>query len=186
MRTSRCAASSRSTSGLTLVEVVVATAIFSVAMTTVLGVLLSTETHVRTATTRQRLVERSRRLADVLVRELRDANFTAADLEPNAPLDDTSLEFRKVVGYDPTTGVALSPPRASNTFRRIWLAPGGKITVDVPGFSYVVAEGVADLRFTLVPPNLLNVTVRVESSDGQGGTSSDTIEVSVALKNQLP
>lgn len=192
MRKSSCAASSRSTDrGLTLVEVVVASAILAMAVSTIIGVLLSMETHVRAASSRQSTVERSRRVAEVLTRELRDANFTAADFKPSAPNDDTVIEYRKVVGYDPATGVVLSPTRASGEYRRIFLS-GGCISMEMPGFSYTLAEGVSDLRFTYTPPDLLTIKVKVEAkagrraSDGKTEITRDTVEVAVALKNKLP
>jgi hypothetical protein len=183
MRTSRCAASSRSTDrGLTLVEVVVATSILALAVTTILGVLLSMETHVRGASARQRTVERARKVADTLTRELRDANIAAADFDP--PFDETSIEYRKVVGYDAATGPVLSPTRASGNFRRIALA-GGSIAMEMPGLSFTLAEGVTDLRFTFTPPSLLTIKVEVATQDGRE-TLRDAIEIAVALKNQLP
>ena len=168
-----------------------ATAILAVALATIGGVLLSTEQHVRGAATRQRNVERCRQLAEALARELRDANFTDGDFEPNAPLDDTSIEYRKVVGWDAMTGVTLSPTRASGEFRRIALV-NGTVTMSMPGLGYTMAEGVADLRFTLEPPNLLLITVRFEAADGHRDASdgqdtiADGVAVTVAMRNQLP
>jgi hypothetical protein len=188
MRTSRCATSSRSTDrgGVTAVEAIIAASVLAVAVTTIFGVLVSTETHVRGASARQRTVERSRRVADLLTRELRDANFTMPDFEPDAPFDDTSIEYRKVVGYDASTGAVLSPTRASGAFRRISLA-GGTISMEMPGFTFTLAEGVSDLRFTYTPPNLLTIKVQVETmTDGQLEKTRETLEVVVALKNQLP
>lgn len=174
-----------SRTGQSLLEVIVASGLLVSVASTTLGAFVSTSEHVGAATVRQTNIERCRRLADALARELRDANAVAADLAPPAPFEAASLGYRTVLGLDTTTlGPLLSPTRESGEFRRVALE-GDQVVVDAPTGRRVLASGVAGLRLTLVAPRLLEVDVACEGRAGDGQLLRDRARVLVALENEL-
>ncbi len=172
--------------GQSLLEVMVATGLLVGVAATTLGAFASTSEEVSAGAVRQTNVERCRRVADALARELRDANATPGDLDPPAPHEATALGYRAVVGLDPTTVTALlSPPRESGDFRRVSLE-GDEVVLVTPAGTRALAAGVSDLRLTLLAPGLLELQVESQGRDGRGELLRDRVQVLVALENALP
>lgn len=162
-----------------------ASAILGLGLVLVLGALGALQEHASRAAARHRTVEGSRRLAELISREVRDLNLASGDLPPSFLIDDTRLEYRRVVGYDPVTGPLLDPARTTGEFRAIAL-DGARVVQRTPAGEFTLADGVADLRFTLTPPNLLTIRVAMAVEHPPGETVSDAVEVTVVLQNRLP
>ncbi len=146
--------------GLTLIEVVVAAAILGVLLAFSGGALLAMQRQAADTTVRQEVVGRARRVLQELVTELRDLNLNPADLEPDAPFEVTDLQYRRAVDF---TGGALvlDPTRASGTFRRVRLV-GSRLELELPdGSLRTIADQVAGLSLTLVPPDRLRIVVTI-------------------------
>ncbi|RMG10414.1 MAG: prepilin-type N-terminal cleavage/methylation domain-containing protein [Planctomycetota bacterium] len=172
--------------GHTLVEVVVAAAIGAVLAGVALGMLLVVQEHAGDAAAWERATSRSREVLDRLAAELRVANLTPSDLDPDLPLAVTSLKYRRVVGYDESNDlILLDPPRASGLFHELALTADGRIERRSPGGTLSLARGVSDLRFTLVPPDELQIQVVVVQKDAQGQDIKVTAQRTIWLQNAV-
>ncbi|MGE0709253.1 MAG: prepilin-type N-terminal cleavage/methylation domain-containing protein [Planctomycetota bacterium] len=177
---------SASVRGLTLLEVMVATALLAVLLTLAIQSLIGTQRQASAAGSLQRAVGESRRVAHALARELRALNLTTTDLEPDAPYQATSLSYRAVTGYDAATQKGqLSPARSGGLFRTLALV-GDEVQLQVPGATGVtLAKGVEDLRLTLDAPNKLTIKVTVRAADNEGVAVARSSQLTIALPNAL-
>jgi prepilin-type N-terminal cleavage/methylation domain-containing protein len=170
-------------SGLSLVEVVVATAILATLMAFSMGALLAMQRQAADTTVRQEVVGRARKVVQDLVTELRDLNLNAADLVPSAPFEVADLQYRLAV--DQTAGaLVLDPTRASGTFRRVRLV-GTRLELRLPdGSVRPLADQVAGLKLTLLPPDRLRLVVTVSRKGTDGVPVFGIADVTVLLRNQ--
>jgi len=169
--------------GLTLVEVVVATAILATLLAFSGGALLAMQRQAADTTVRQEVVGRARRVCQELVTELRDLNLNAADLEPDAPFEVNDLQYRLAV--DQVAGaLVLDPTRASGTFRRVRLVGTRLELVRPDGTARSLADQVAGLSLTLLAPDRLRIVVTIRRQGADGLPVFGIADVTVLLRNQ--
>lgn len=199
--------------GLTLIEVLVATALASGLALLVGGTLLAASDQVRDGTALQTVCARSRLAADRLAGELRGANFHGLDLSPPppqlapgfTPTPGAPLRYRVVSHFDPATQLtALSPTRASGTWREVFLRTSAACGHDpqrrelvlvpdtaTPGDEVVLAGEIAQLRIDYqgLPAGArggrLGLEVEVVQRDHLGRIVEGSARIELFLPNAL-
>ena len=170
-------------SGLSLVEVVVATAILATLLAFSGGALLAMQRQAADTTVRQEVVGRARKVLQDLVTELRDLNLNAADLEPDAPFEVADLQYRLAVDHA-AGALVLDPTRASATFRRVRLV-GSRLELVLPdGSVRPLADQVTGLAVTLLPPDRLRLVVTIRRLGADGAPVFGIADVTVLLRNR--
>lgn len=196
--------------GFSMLEVVIALAILAVSMVVISGSLMTAQRTVNESVAQEAVNATARRVAERVADELRDLNFTVADMVPNAPSDfrptgtpsgtaANKFQFRVLTDFDATTTLAtLSPTRLSASFCELYRDPAtNRVHVRRgSGFTYEVArEHVTDLVVTRAintvsgvsgPPTLL-ITVQVTRRDPTtpGRTIVGAAQSRVVLRNQV-
>lgn len=144
--------------GLTTLEIVVASGLTAVVVGTLAGGLFATQRSVRYGLSEEAAAGLTLRIAGQVGDELRDLNVHAQDLEPDPsalrafhPTAADPLRYRCVSGFDVGEGaVAVSPTRASGSFRQLYLE-GGHLVLITPraGVPVTLASDVSDLELDL-------------------------------------
>lgn len=183
--------------GLTLLEIVVASALTAVVVGALAGGLFATQRSVRYGLSEEAGAGVALRIAGQVGDELRDLNVHTQDLEPDPaalrafhPTAADPLRYRCVSGFDAGEGaITVSPTRASGSFRQLYLA-GGQLVLITPraGVPVVLASEVSDLELDLdqgaTPARL---RIRVSSSrphpDDPERRVGTTAELVVSLAN---